>query len=140
MAMKMKPAAAALALALTMPAAGWSQDVEAGEEIFQFRCAVCHGEGGKGDGIVGELFAQKPSDLTHLTKENGGTFPFMQVLTAIDGSERIAGHGTTEMPVWGEFFMTEALEDRGIDPKDAAQVVRGRMLSLVLYIRSLQES
>lgn len=64
----------------------------------------------------------------------------MEVRTAIDGSERIAGHGTTEMPVRGEFFMTRAPEDRGIDPKDAAQVVRGRMLSLVLYIRSLQES
>ena len=36
--------------------------------------------------------------------------------------------------------MVEALEDRGINPKDAAQIVSGRLSALVFYLSTLQEN
>lgn len=115
-----------------------SQDSRLGEEEFQQRCAVCHGAEGAGDGMVGELFATRPKDLRVLSRENGGAFPFDRVASSIDGRMEIAGHGATEMPVWGDFLMTEALEARSINEKDARTVVDARIIALANYIQSLQ--
>ena len=109
-----------------------------GKAIYEDRCAICHGPGGKGDGAVGTLFENSPGDLTQLQAENR-FFPYMEVLAKIDGRELVIGHGT-EMPVWGEYLMVEALEDRGINPKDAAQIVSGRLSALVFYLSTLQEN
>ena len=35
-----------------------------GQKIFQARCFVCHGRGGKGDGPSATGLAEKPQDLT----------------------------------------------------------------------------
>jgi len=35
-----------------------------GEEIYQFRCAVCHGENGAGDGPAAEFVHPRPRDFT----------------------------------------------------------------------------
>lgn len=35
-----------------------------GRELFSQQCAGCHGEGGKGNGVVGHLFQPQPRDLT----------------------------------------------------------------------------
>jgi mono/diheme cytochrome c family protein len=53
------------AVALTRgDAAGPSaRDVEAGRDIYARSCALCHGEGGRGDGASAAGFATKPSDL-----------------------------------------------------------------------------
>lgn len=126
-----------LALAsVSAPAA--AQDVELGKSIYESRCAVCHGAAGKGDGIVGALFQQPPKSLALLAKENGGVFPFERVYQSIDGRQRIAGHGETNMPVWGEYFMADALADQRIDPKAARDIVAGRISSVVYYVQSLQ--
>lgn len=126
---------AAVAL-LAVPAS--AQDVSRGKEIYTERCAVCHGPEGKGDGIVGELFRQKPKDLSLLAKENGGVFPMERVYQSIDGRARIAAHGESNMPVWGEFFMVQALDDPRIDPKAARDVVAGRIFAVIQYLESLQ--
>jgi mono/diheme cytochrome c family protein len=115
-----------------------AQDVELGKSIYQSRCAACHGAEGKGDGIVGVLFQQRPKDLALLSKENGGVFPVERVYQSIDGRQRIAGHGETNMPVWGEYFMVDALSDPRIDPKSARDIVAGRISSVVYYVQSLQ--
>jgi hypothetical protein len=54
------------------------------------------------------------------------------------GRRPIQAHGQTEMPIWGEYFMAEALESRTIDPKDAAMVTQGRVLSVASYLLSIQ--
>lgn len=88
---------------------------------YETHCAVCHGLGGKGDGIFA---AQLKSgtvvpDLTGLSSQNNGVFPFKRVYEVID-SGKLSGHGTREMPIWG------------------ARYVHARILALTRYINRLQ--
>ncbi|MHB2020683.1 MAG: c-type cytochrome [Candidatus Xenobia bacterium] len=46
------------------PMASDPKSVERGQTVFQNNCFFCHGQDGKGDGPVGEVFKPKPSDLT----------------------------------------------------------------------------
>jgi mono/diheme cytochrome c family protein len=121
---------------ITTPAG--AQDVSMGKEIFHGRCAVCDGVEGKGDGLVGELFRQRPKNLALLTKENGGVFPLEKVYQSIDRRSKIAGHGDSNMPVWGEYFMVDTLSDQRIDPKAARDIVAGRIYAVVYYLESIQ--
>jgi len=120
-------------------ASAMAQESSVGQEIFIDRCAVCHGETGAGDGLVGELFDRKPKNLTLLEKENNGAFPFSEVYQSIDGRREIAGHGNSKMPVWGEYFMEDAITSRAIDPKDAKVVTQGRILAVVYFLQSIQQ-
>ncbi len=40
-------------------------DPQLGNELFGKYCAVCHGEDGYGDGVMGKLLAMSPMDLTN---------------------------------------------------------------------------
>jgi hypothetical protein len=62
--------------------------------------------------------------------------PCFNRLTGGEPCRRMAERA--QMPIWGEAFMVEALDDRSIDPKDSAMIVQGRLLSVVRYIESLQ--
>ena len=46
------------------PVPGDKVSLERGGELFKINCVMCHGEAGKGDGVVGNFFAKKPADLT----------------------------------------------------------------------------
>ncbi|MDM7932545.1 c-type cytochrome [Tabrizicola sp.] len=123
---------------LTGGAAIQAQDASFGANIYKDYCVVCHGESGAGDGMVGVLFAQPPADLRLLARNNNGVFPAAQVIEAIYGRRSIQAHGQTEMPIWGDFFMSQTLESPTIDPKDAAMITQGRVLSVVSFLESLQ--
>jgi mono/diheme cytochrome c family protein len=119
------------------PRSGLAQEQEvaaAGKIPYDQRCAVCHGEGGKGNGIVANVLMVKPADLTQLSKKSGGTFPFWRVYSVIDGREEVKGHGPRDMPIWGQEFRSQAATS-----PVAESVVRGRILELVYYIQSLQD-
>lgn len=111
--------------------------VEAGKREFQRSCATCHGIDAKGDGPAANTLTVKPADLTQLSKKRGGTFLFWQVYDKISGRSEevpIRGHGTREMPIWGDRFRLEPGES-----EQHALGVRGRLLSLVYYLQSIQE-
>jgi mono/diheme cytochrome c family protein len=134
-----KTAAAIPALVVSLAAApAVAQDADLGKEIYIDRCAVCHGAEGGGDGVVGELLARRPKNLQLLAKESGGTFPADMVAQVIDGRTTIPGHGGPDMPIWGEYFMTHALEERAINSKDARFVVDGRIGAVVVFLESIQ--
>jgi mono/diheme cytochrome c family protein len=119
-----------------IPGAGMAQQEEvakAGRPAYEQSCAVCHGREGRGDGGAMNLLTVKPTDLTQLSKKNDGTFPFWRVYRVIDGREEIKGHGTRDMPLWGQEFRMQT----GSSPMAESQV-RGRILELVYYLESIQ--
>ncbi|MFD1193479.1 c-type cytochrome [Seohaeicola saemankumensis] len=134
---------AILAIAAIGISAGAAQADESalvlGRSAYGALCTVCHGDDAKGTGSVAELFAVKPPDLTTLTKRAGGEFPFSDVYQVIMLGMDAPGHGTSEMPIWGDYFMTDALEDRGVNKTDAMYIAAGRALSVTYYLESLQQ-
>jgi mono/diheme cytochrome c family protein len=75
-----------------------------GEIIYVRYCASCHGVGGRGDGAIARDLRVPPTDLTRLAAKNSGRFPLDAVRQSIDGRKATAGHGSPDMPVWGEVF------------------------------------
>lgn len=121
---------------LNKPTSAQEIEVIVGGEIeYQNYCAVCHGADGKGQGIMNKYLTVRPADLTQLAKKNGGTFPFWQTYRAIEGREEIRGHGSRDMPLWGDRFRTQA---GGNDSGSRAQAA-GRLLGLVFYLQHIQE-
>ena len=109
--------------------------IAGGELEYQNYCAVCHGVDSRGQGIMSKYLTVRPADLTQLAKKNDGTFPFWQVYRMIDGREEVRGHGSRDMPVWGDRFRSQA---GGNDPGSRAQA-SGRLLGLVFYLQHIQE-
>ncbi len=116
--------------------AAQEQEVAAGGKLlFEDNCMVCHGSNAKGDGIMVTfgLLTVQPPDLTQLGSRNDGRFPFWKVYRLIDGREVVKGHGSQDMPLWGDEFRLEAGSSL-----DAQAQVRGKILQLVYYLQSLQ--
>ena len=133
------PLLMAIILWATPPGTALAQQediVAAGHREFRHACAVCHGLGGKGESVMTSLnlLTVRPMDLTQLSKKHQGQFPFWQVYRVIDGREEVKGHGTRDMPIWGEVFR----QPEGGQRLDETHVI-GRILALVYYIQSIQE-
>jgi mono/diheme cytochrome c family protein len=75
-----------------------------GKVIYQRYCASCHGSDARGDGPLAADLKVPPGDLTRLAEKANGRFPFDLVARSIDGRQTTRGHGTPDMPVWGEIF------------------------------------
>lgn len=128
-----------LVLWATPPGAALAQQEEiaaVGHREFRHACAVCHGLGGKGESIMTtlNLLTVRPADLTQLSKKHQGQFPFWKVYRIIDGREEVKGHGTRDMPIWGEVF----IQQEGGKRVDESRAI-GRILALVYYMQSIQE-
>lgn len=107
-----------------------ARDYTSGVYLYRTFCASCHGSGGRGDGPVADTLRQPLPDLTTISARRGGTFPRSEIYGAIDGRRPLAGHGGTEMPVWGDVL-------RATEGHDEALVKR-RIDALVLYVESRQ--
>jgi len=101
-----------------------------GQEMYATYCAACHGKDGKGNGPAAEALKVPPTDLTILSKNNGGKFPAMKVSSTIRGEANLPAHGSKEMPVWGKLFMSIS--------HGHASEVQQRVANLTSYIESLQ--
>lgn len=107
----------------------------AGEQEYMVACAGCHGESGMGDGPFASLLNISTPSLVSLSQANGGQFPYETVLMTIDGRNDVRAHGSA-MPIWGERFQVSATSQRG---ESSDMVARGRILSLVTYLQSIQQ-
>lgn len=124
-----------------------AQDMVAGQYEYMNHCAACHGEAADGKGPLVTFFHEPIPDLTVLARNNGGEFPFLETLMIIDGRTGLRGHGGAtpvwgqtfdrKMPAWGETFKAEAVEKAGV--YGAETIARGRLLSLVEYLMSIQQ-
>lgn len=131
----LRGAAAALIATFAVSAAS-AQDLEATKTEFMNSCAVCHGESGRGDGEFSRVLNVKPADLTKLAEKNNGEFPFLKVFQVIDGRAMVDGHGTRDMPIWGNRYQKDVGDTFG--PYGGERAVRARVLELVYYVQSIQ--
>jgi mono/diheme cytochrome c family protein len=106
------------------------QDYNSGDYLYRVFCASCHGVGGAGDGVVADTMRVRPSDLTLVARRNGGMFPRDRVYAAIDGRQKVAGHGLADMPVWGDVFKRTEGQNEAL--------VKKRIDALVAYLESIQ--
>ena len=126
-----------IATMVAMTAAARGQEVSeasmisAGATTFRHYCRSCHGAEARGDGPVAQYLTPKPADLTRIRERNGGEFPSEAVYNAIAGGNPVKGHGTSEMPVWGEAF-------RQVQSGQTPEKVKERITQLVAYLRSIQ--
>ena len=130
---------AAILMFLLWTTAGSSQEaevIESGKHEFHQNCIICHGIDGKGNSIMRNLnlLVENPPDLTQISKQHGGEFPFWMVYRIIDGREPVKGHNTPDMAIWGDLFTLQ--EGRALPSETKAT---GRILNLVHYLQSIQE-
>jgi len=103
-----------------------------GVEMFRAYCAACHGADGTGNGPAATALNKEPANLTQLSAKNGGKFPALRVAQFIQGDDegnRVAAHGTRDMPMWGMIF----------NNMGGTTGVQFRLRNLTDYIESLQK-
>jgi mono/diheme cytochrome c family protein len=111
--------------------------IDVGQQDYETKCAICHGPDGRG-GSYAELLTVPVPDLTVLTKNNGGVFPFHYVYRIIDGREERKAHGPRDMPIWGQDYLDKA--DKAFFGYSLSReaFVRSRILALIDYVHRLQ--
>ena len=134
--MRKTVARAAFAASVSVAATAVAAQETAGRNEYMIACAGCHGETALGDGpLAGVLNIETPNLTTLSAEKGGGTFPYEYVLWMVDGRKIIRAHGDA-MPVWGDRFQLSATSQRG---ETAEMVAKGRILSLVDYLSSIQQ-
>jgi len=103
---------------------------EKGEIVYVRYCVSCHGRTGRGDGPVASDLRVPVPDLTTLAARNSGVYPFDRVTRIVDVSEPLRGHGTPDMPAWGDAFK----RTKGTEAATPKQAIH----NLTHYLRSLQ--
>ena len=114
------------------------KSVDIGKYEYDGHCAICHGLSGTAqeEGAFFSLLSKKIPNLTTLSKNNNGVFPFARVYQTIDGREQVQAHGAREMPIWGRDYMAMSAN---ISPNyDHEAFARGKILALTEYIYRLQ--
>jgi len=104
-----------------------------GKQMYTSYCASCHGEYAKGNGPVAGALKTQPTDLTVLSKNNGGKFPAAHVAAVLEFGAQNSAHGNAQMPVWGPLF---GKMDSSSTQRDTVQL---RISNLTRYIESIQQ-
>lgn len=125
---------------LCFPAAARAEKDYVGADEYRASCLACHGADGRGNGPIAQYLKLKPSDLTQISKKNGGPFPFKKIMRIIDGRDKnisIRLHGSA-MPLWGMRYKYEAV--LAGEKSGYSELLAGiRILKLVIYIQSIQQ-
>jgi hypothetical protein len=115
------------------------ETADIGKQEYDSKCAVCHGKSGKGDGPYAGITVTRIPDLTVLSRNNGGVFPFARVYATIDGTDVIKAHGSRDMPIWGTEYRLSGAEQSGkLSVRIPESYVRARILALTEYVYRLQ--
>ena len=94
-------------------------------------CVSCHGPQAKGDGPLARDLRVPVPDLTTLAQRSGGKFPQDRVVQVIQAGDTVRGHGTADMPAWGDAF--KKTKGTGEATVDAA------IRNLSQYLRTRQQ-
>ena len=101
-----------------------------GGSLYPRYCATCHGVSARGDGPLAADLRVPVPDLTTIAARSRGTFPVERVQKIITNGENLRGHGSADMPAWGDVFKRTT----GIDGATPDQAIR----NLTHYLWSLQ--
>jgi mono/diheme cytochrome c family protein len=107
-----------------------AQNNDFGKMAYMSSCAECHGADGKGNGPLSATLKTKPSDLTVLAKDNNGSFPVQKMYEIIDARKSVVEHGTREMPVWGDRFLSFG--------PDTQHIAQNRIMAIIDYLKRIQ--
>jgi hypothetical protein len=108
---------------------------DSGKQDYSQYCAGCHGADGKGKGADLYVLPIKTPDISLLSKQNGGVFPFQRVEDSIDGRRQFPSHQRLDMPFWGVNFQQQGKE---YTPESEAKV-KARIDAIVRYVEKLQQ-
>lgn len=125
-----------LALAAMVACSGPSMPSRSdGRAFFADNCTSCHSPSGHGDGIMSKESPTAPTDLTTLSRANGGTFPATRALAYIWGDPK-QSHLARVMPQFGG-----AMSDDLVPVKlDGVFTPTPRALAgLLAYLESIQK-
>ena len=89
---------------------------------------------------MADILKIQPPDLTRIAERNGGIFSEGAVFETIAGSNMPLSHGTREMPIWGNLFIGETL-DQSVSVEEAQEAVAEateRIKRLVEYLHTIQ--
>ncbi len=106
-----------------------------GATFFAQNCASCHGETGRGDGPLAKNLPQSPTDLTQLSKRNGGKYPAARTLSYIYGDPK-KSHLARVMPEFSS-AMSEDLVPVEID--GVFTPTPPQLAGLLAYLESIQK-
>ena len=106
--------------------------VVVGRAAYEQYCMGCHGPNANGGGELEPLLTVTPPDLTMLNAKYNGAFPEDAIRKMVDGREVVPAHGTREMPIWGNIWVTV-----DGDTLDEA-IVNRRVSNLITYLKSIQ--
>ena len=103
----------------------------AGKALFNNQCASCHGSAEvAADPAILDTLQLIPPDLKRIMKRRGVTdFPISEIAQIIDGRITVAKHGPREMPVWGQVY-----EEEGLNETD----IKGKKGELIAYLMNIQ--
>ncbi|MFC1662411.1 c-type cytochrome [Gemmatimonadota bacterium] len=102
-----------------------------GRVSYRLWCTTCHGENAEGDGPIAEHLRPSPANLTLLSQRNRGEFPAERVRRILEGREPVEGHGSSDMPTWGDAFKV-------VHEEGGEEAVRIKINALAHYLRSIQ--
>ena len=111
--------------------------ISSGSRTYARFCSICHGDDAKGNGKFTSNINTVPPNLTEISKNNNGIFPWIDLYNTINGVDTKPSHGKKDMPIWGELFNINSWSEHHIEHSDT--IVRGRIFELLMYLRSLQE-
>lgn len=111
-----------------------AEDAGVGAALYGEWCAACHGASGLGDGDMAGVMTIPSPNLTLLAQGNDGVFPMLDVIHIVDGRTGVRAHGGM-MPVFGRVFSSA---DEA-NPYGSVLEARGRVLSLAMYLESIQK-
>jgi mono/diheme cytochrome c family protein len=102
-----------------------------GAVVYVRYCVSCHGKGARGDGPLAADLRVPVPDMTTLAARSGGRFPEARVERIIQSGEALRGHGTPDMPAWGDAFK----KTEGTGAASPQEAIR----NLTHYLWSLQQ-
>jgi mono/diheme cytochrome c family protein len=134
--------------AVVRAASGDDLAIAQGKVLYDEYCASCHGADGRGGGPEAARLDKSVGDLTLLAKQNGGKFPFYDVMLTISnrpptGQDQdaslpgtVTSHADGKMPAWGQLFARQ--EGSKGTSLDLQLQTTGKIMLITEYLQSIQ--